>query len=749
MELEAVLNYQFSRARLLLPCVIALFAVPLVAQEYVVPISANSPHVFMSITNERDPDDVNFFSIPQAPPQGDSLPINQDPHYEVAIYDTGSPATIISHDTFQSFDIAGAGRAGINVTPLGGVGETVDAINSDPVGVYAVGFDGLIVRGDDQTISRPALRGTINDSVLYGAPGTTIPNLIGTTTSTHYTSVLDYSAPKIIEWEGETYRSPSVTLTDLGDVDPPDRRIQMIMKNGALGLPSFLPDLAAIVDNIDDLGNNPQTPTIAGSFWLSMNVSNNGATRNRLEAIFDTGAQGSFVSEQIAAEMGFDVINDKPDFVVRIAGVTGVSEEVPGFYADELAIPGTDGGLVLTNVPLIVFNLTDPSSEAQNTLDALIGMNLFAGRDLVLNPEPGGAYLGVSDPVQPFHGWNSTEPTARWGDFTSWDSPGIPAIDWYADVTNKTGTPQITQMQEDTELGMFVTRGHATEAAGTITTELAPGTTMTIFGSAIIEPGATVHFNDATLDPLAVEIRGGQISGSGNVGGEVLSQGTITPGGDNSIGVLSFPGSVDQLDRGTLQVEFGDNSVPAAIQHDKLEVEGAMSVAGRLELGTTDEYIELASGASESITIIEAETNLFGSFDSYSFNGVEMERTYRLPSDPDAFRDHIEDGYFVSITYPSNAVVIETYQATPGDVDGNGLVEFEDFIVLSTNFKNDGDWTFGDFDGDGKVLFADFLALSDNFGDVVRAETSSVPEPNTGMLASLACVVLLGFRRRR
>ena len=52
-----------------------------------------------------------------------------------------------------------------------------------------------------------------------------------------------------------------------------------------------------------------------------------------------------------------------------------------------------------------------------------------------------------------------------------------------------------------------------------------------------------------------------------------------------------------------------------------------------------------------------------------------------------------------------------------GDVDGNGAVEFADFLILSTNFGGPAESRDeGDLDGDGNVTFADFLILSQNFG---------------------------------
>ena len=85
-----------------------------------------------------------------------------------------------------------------------------------------------------------------------------------------------------------------------------------------------------------------------------------------------------------------------------------------------------------------------------------------------------------------------------------------------------------------------------------------------------------------------------------------------------------------------------------------------------------------------------------------------------------------------------------------GDLDGNGKVEFADFLILSGNFGNDVDsHEQGDIDCNGKVEFADFLVLSGNFGNEIGA--AAVPEPN-GLalwgLLPIAGFILRGRSRR-
>ncbi len=83
-----------------------------------------------------------------------------------------------------------------------------------------------------------------------------------------------------------------------------------------------------------------------------------------------------------------------------------------------------------------------------------------------------------------------------------------------------------------------------------------------------------------------------------------------------------------------------------------------------------------------------------------------------------------------------------------GDLDGNGSVEFADFLILSSNFGQDvADHTQGDIDCDGSVAFADFLVLSDSFGTSVGAE--AVPEPSSCCLIAFGLIGLMTRRRNR
>ena len=82
-----------------------------------------------------------------------------------------------------------------------------------------------------------------------------------------------------------------------------------------------------------------------------------------------------------------------------------------------------------------------------------------------------------------------------------------------------------------------------------------------------------------------------------------------------------------------------------------------------------------------------------------------------------------------------------------GDADGDGRVQFEDFLILAANFGKPGLYTEGDFDKDGEVQFRDFLLISANFGQSV-ATNAAVPEPSALVLLLLGVIGVLSRHRR-
>ena len=63
-----------------------------------------------------------------------------------------------------------------------------------------------------------------------------------------------------------------------------------------------------------------------------------------------------------------------------------------------------------------------------------------------------------------------------------------------------------------------------------------------------------------------------------------------------------------------------------------------------------------------------------------------------------------------------------------GDVDDDGRVAFNDFLVMAANFGTEfsATWEHGDFDRNGEVDFADFLLLAENFGKKIVVWSNSL-----------------------
>jgi alpha-tubulin suppressor-like RCC1 family protein len=130
-------------------------------------------------------------------------------------------------------------------------------------------------------------------------------------------------------------------------------------------------------------------------------------------------------------------------------------------------------------------------------------------------------------------------------------------------------------------------------------------------------------------------------------------------------------------------------------------------------------------------------------------NGVFLSPTHVLP--PTGYRYTAIDADSTSIHAVALLSPVQTL--TPGDANGDGVVDIFDLNVLLTNFDKTGfTWSQGDFDGNGAVDILDLNKVLTNFDKTFRssAGVTAVPEPAAlALLVPLAGSVLACSRRRR
>jgi hypothetical protein len=154
------------------------------------------------------------------------------------------------------------------------------------------------------------------------------------------------------------------------------------------------------------VADNPPVSTAANPLVKDVILSHNGTVLTTHNWLFDSGAQITIISKQMALDLGIDLENGAIDDV-DIAGVGSDTVNLSAYLVDHLVLPGrldpnapagsTPDELVFDNVT--VFVSTDPEFDLPAELPAIFGMNLLSGTmgELITDNLADGNWNGVID----------------------------------------------------------------------------------------------------------------------------------------------------------------------------------------------------------------------------------------------------------------------------------------------------------------------------------------------------------------
>ncbi len=689
-----------------------------------VPVDGFLPQVGITLTNEYV-DDLDFFPYPSSQPGGVILGAG-GPHYDVALLDTGAAVSLITSAADAAFNIDGPypgdgkndGFRGTEFITIGGASGFLEASISDTLGLYAGGLQSRTASGAALTMNNTAMPGQTNTSIVTLPPESALPNVLGLSFASQYATRIRNSQPQVFELDGETVRSPAIDFHPLGSQGLGiTRKAQLSLLGSSPSSPLHFPNLGNL--DIDHPNENPSQPTVVqGGHFLNATFSNNGANLSS-QFFFDTGASVTVLSQFKALEMGFDVTLDTPEFTISIVASGGTLEDVPGFFVDQLVIPALGGNLTLTNVPVIVLDVTNVSNPG-NIVDGIIGTNVFHGRDIVIDPNPslggGGPSAGVyiSDPVTTNFNWVATTANANWSTPSSWSPAAATSLLSVANLHHVNGGDQTATLSSNA--GAFEVNISGAAPSQTMTLRIESGAKLTTFSGTNIESDGILSLGGGTLDTQFVDLRDGGVlhgtgsiqTGSGVLAGQVENvSGVVSPG--DPIGSLEIEGRYSNSSGGTLRIDLA--GLGAGTTYDQLVVDGTAALAGTLEvlLGTG-----FSPNVNDAFTIVTATEGVGGEFESLL-----------LPT-----------GYNWQIQY--NAFDITLLVDAAGDFNRDGNVDLKDYAVWRDN-------------ADGLYTANDYQIWKNSFGQSQSAALgngTAVPEPAGFAMAIIGMMFAASIARR-
>ncbi len=706
----------------------------------VTPVVGFRPLVGMTLTDFQGPNDFAFTSIQSFTRVGNTLPRNGTEQTILATLDSGGQSHIISAANAEIIDLLGANRDGAYSVVVQGASGQEELDISDALGVWVTGAANL---NAGPTLSAPALSyvGQYRTSILTAQPGSLLPNIVGVPMFAQYRVNISNTQTRRFQAPEGTVRSPHITFNQINSsvsttTYPQNLSISLLdVNNSATSQPAFFPDLGGSIQN---LNNNPQLPTFWAFPFANATVTHTTGTQTD-QFLFDTGAQVTVLSEEMADQVGFDVGVDAPDFFVDVLGVGGITQ-VPGFFMQRLELSVTGGSFVAHDVPVLVLNITDPR-DAVGFVPGILGMNLFSDRDLSINLSPSNPSVRMSLPITPQ--WTRTT-NGVWSADSHWSLGSPDGVDGKANFLGAINAPTSVTVDSNFTVGRMIfdnNNAYTLTGPGEITfTSLGrPSLIRSVTGNHVIQ--SKLNFDARQQIEVST---GASLSLTGDTTSPLTALTKLGPGLVNMKAVRTESLTVSA---GTVRVLAGAGSASTSRV-------ASLSIQSGASLDLTDSRLIIdyagASPLNAVKTLVAGGLLTSNLLNSNRGIGYAEASSLGLTS-------------FGGIAVDTSSVLVR--MTLLGDTDLNGSVNFTDLLALARAYNGSGSWINGDSNADGTIGFTDLLALSRNYnlslaedGSTLPIGTSSfavdwalaismVPEPAS--LGVVACAGLLISRRRR
>jgi len=370
------------------------------------PIDGFIPWIVVTATNARQ-GELEMDAQPWPFVKGQFFTAQPESDYVIGLFDTGASTFVVGNEDGYRLGILDTTKrmlTGFETEISGATPGSVMASVTHPLGLFIDGLGALELASIDPNnpdnkdyllLDRSGMVGETNISILVGQEVSgdqpDLPTAIGSPMAAYFTASFDNENPVTIVRDGEEFTAPDIRFYSGSEPNLPSypNRIELQLRPENSTNVQYFPCLVGFMECPNDefvpmspsVINNFNGPTQSLYFVKTVNLHHSGEDISTDGFMLDTGAQITVISTATAGLLRLGP--DDVDFETEITGVTGETVIVPGYYLDSLELPAFGEWLTFTHVPVI--RLDVPSPELGQTLEGIIGMNLFVDTNFVIH----------------------------------------------------------------------------------------------------------------------------------------------------------------------------------------------------------------------------------------------------------------------------------------------------------------------------------------------------------------------------